>query len=163
MATVIDSQAKQRLTNYLIVKSVIEILFVGALVTGFYLTAFTPYFRGALDVADARHVAGWALNESSSETPVEVQLYIDGKFAGDGRADVARPDVKAAGRAEGERHGFVFQTPPLPAGEHEARVYAVHASGAGLRRTLQLIGKPLTFHVDANEVKGVNTSPPEQR
>jgi hypothetical protein len=163
MATVIDSKGKHRLTKYLIVKSTIEILFVGSLATGFYLTAFNPYFRGALDVADAQHVAGWALNESAIQSPVEVQLYIDGRFAGDGRADVARPDVKAAGRAEDERHGFVFDTPPLPAGEHEARVYAVHASGEGVRRTLQLIGKPLAFHVDASEVKEANTTAPEQK
>ncbi|HYG79415.1 MAG TPA: hypothetical protein VD861_03460, partial [Pyrinomonadaceae bacterium] len=78
---------------------------------------------------------------------------IDGRFAGNRAADASRPDVLAAGRAADEGHGFVFDTPPLPPGEHEARVYAVHASGGGERRTLQLVDKPLTFTVGPAEAK----------
>ena len=148
METVVAKDARARLTNYLILKSVIEVLFVGALAVGFYLTAFTPYFRGWLDAADAKRVEGWAVNLAEPQSRVEVQLYIDGKFAGDRAADSPRLDVKASGRAVDELHGFIFDTPPLPAGEHEARVYAVHASGGEQRRTLQLIGKPLRFSVD---------------
>src|SRR2546423_738471 len=118
METVAGLEARVRLTSYLIVKSIIEILFVGALAIAFYMTAFAPVFRGVLDTADAQHVAGWAVNKSAPQAHVEVQLYIDGQFAGDRLADVARPDVKAAGRAADERHGFVFDTPQLPAGEH---------------------------------------------
>jgi hypothetical protein len=156
METAVGPQARKRLTNYLIIKSIIETLFVGALAVGFYLTAFAPFFRGALDTADARNIAGWVVNQSQPQGHVEVQLYVDGQFAGDRMADTARPDVKAAGRAEDERHGFVFDTPQLSAGEHEARVYAVHESGAGQRRTLQLIGKPLHFSVAQSETKGEN-------
>ena len=149
METVGSLDARARLTNYLIIKSVIEVLFIGALAVGFYLTAFTPYFRGWLDAADAKHVEGWVVNLTEPQSHVEVQLYIDGKFAGDRAADSPRPDVKASGHAEDEMHGFIFDTPQLPAGEHEARVYAVHSSGQEQRRTLQLIGKPLLFSVDA--------------
>ena len=144
---------KTRLTNLLIGKSLVEALFVGALAVGFYLTAFTPYFRGTLDYADGRKVAGWVVNQADENSYVEVQLYIDGRFAGHGTANQSRPDVKAAGRAESEDHGFVFDTPPLPAGQHEARVYAVHMSGEGQRRTLQLVGKPLAFTIAAQETK----------
>lgn len=140
---------KARLTNFLIAKSIIEALFVGALAVGFYLTAFTPFFRGTLDYADARQIAGWVVNQAEPRAAVEVQLYIDGRFAGNRTADLSRPDVLAAGRAEDERHGFLFDTPTLPAGQHEARVYAVHLSGEGQRRTLQLVGKPLVFSVTA--------------
>ncbi len=149
MKRVLGKDARARLTNYLILKSVIDVLFACALAVSFYLTAFTPYFRGWLDVADARHVEGWAVNLTEPQAHVEVQLYIDGQFAGDRAADTPRTDVKASGRSQDEMHGFVFDTPLLPAGEHEARVYAVHASGKGQRRTLQLIGKPLVFSVDA--------------
>jgi hypothetical protein len=142
---------KARLTNFLIAKSIIEALFVGALAVGFYLTAFTPFFRGTLDYADARQIAGWVVNQAEPQTAVEVQLYIDGSFAGNRKANLSRPDVKAAGRSEDELHGFIFDTPTLPAGQHEARVYAVHQSGEGQRRTLQLVGKPLVFSVSENE------------
>lgn len=153
---------KSRLTHYLIVKSIIEILFVGALAVGFYLTAFTPFFRGSLDVADARNVAGWVVNHADPQARVEVQLYIDGQFAGDRQADIPRPDVKAAGRAEDERHGFVFDTPALSAGEHEARVFAVHESGSGKRRTLQLIGNPLLFSVTGSETHAAEVAPAQE-
>jgi hypothetical protein len=156
METAVGPKTRKRLTNYLIIKSIIEILFVCAVSVGFYLTAFAPFFRGALDTADARNIAGWVVNQAEPQAHVEVQLYVDGQFAGDLRADVSRPDVKAAGRAEDERHGFVFDTPTLSAGEHEARVYAVHESGEGQRRTLQLIGKPLHFSVAQNETKDEN-------
>ena len=149
METVESQYARARLTNYLILKSVVELLFVGALAIGFYLTAFTPYFRGWLDVADSKHVEGWVVNLTEPQSHVEVQLYIDGQFAGDRAADSPRPDVKASGHAEDEMHGFIFDTPQLPAGKHEARIYAVHASGKGQRRTLQLIGKPLLFSIEA--------------
>lgn len=153
MEKVVAPKERARLTSFLIAKSIIEALFVGALAVVFYLTAFTPYFRGTLDFADARHVAGWVVNQAEPQSIVEVQLYIDGRFAGNGTAQLSRPDVKAAGRAEEENHGFVFDTPPLPAGQHEARVYAVHMSGQGQRRTLQLLDKPLVFNVAASETQ----------
>ena len=151
MENVVASAAKERLTNFLIAKSIAEALFVGALAIGFYLTAFTPFFRGSLDHADKRYVAGWVINQADPKTRVEVQLYIDGRFAGNRLADVSRPDVKASGRAEDEQHGFIFETPQLPDGQHEARVYAVHVSGEGRRRTLQLVDKPLVFSVTASD------------
>lgn len=163
MEKVVEPEARTRLTNYLIVKSIVDVLFVGALAIGFYLTAFTPYFRGSLDLADARNVAGWVVNRADSGAPVEVQLYIDGKFAANRTADFPRPDVKAAGRAQDELHGFIFETPELSVGEHEARVYAVHESGNGRRRTLQLIGKPLLFKVVANGLTAPDTTQQEQK
>lgn len=157
MGTVIKE--RERLTKYLIFKSIVEVVFVGVLAVSFYLTAFAPSFRGTLDYADARHVAGWAVNVSDPVEHVEVQLYIDGQFAGDRLADSSRPDVAASGRAADALHGFVFDTPPLPTGEHEARVYAVHASGNGQRRTLQLIGKPQLFSVAQDENRSVSKTP----
>lgn len=140
--------ALRRLTRYLIAKSILEALLIGALAVCFYLTAFNPYFRGTVDEANARQVYGWAVNERAPELRVEVQLYIDGRFVASRVADLSRPDVKAAGRALDEWHGFSFETPPLDPGEHVARVYVVHESGEGVRRTLQLLGDPKRFRVE---------------
>lgn len=134
----------------MIAKAIVEALLVGALAVGFYLTAFNPFFRGTVDEANAQHVYGWVVDERAPGARVEVQLYIDGRFAASRVADLYRPDVKSAGRALDEWHGFGFDTPPLDRGEHEARVYVAHESGGGLRRTLQLIGKPVRFSVDAS-------------
>jgi hypothetical protein len=145
--------SRAQLTQLLIAKSVIEALFVAVVAVGFYYTAFSPHFRGWSDVADARRVAGWAVNEAAPSEPVEVQVYIDGRFAGDLLANLPRPDVLAAGRSMTQLCGFQLETPPLAAGEHEARVYAVHASAGGARRTLQLIGVPLHFLITQGEAR----------
>lgn len=97
-------------------------------------------------------MTGWVIDEAQPDARVEVQLYIDGRVAASARADRERRDVYEAGRAADERHGFSFDTPAaLRPGEHEARVYAAHESDEGARRTLQLIGRPLSFRVEADE------------
>ena len=77
---------------------------------------------------------------------VEVQLYVDGRFVAHSTASLPRPDVVAAGRAEDERCGYSFALPPLPAGEHEARVYALHSVRFRVGpHTLKQLGNPLRF------------------
>jgi hypothetical protein len=144
------SHAMARLTHYLIVKSVIDILLVSSLAVGFYLMVFHPYFHGWVDDANPRWIRGWVINRIAPAENVEAQLYIDGRFVESQAANQSRPDIVAARLAENERHGFFFLTPALDEGEHEARVYAVHASDEGARRTLQLIGKPFRFITEAN-------------
>ncbi len=148
--------AGSRLTNFLIAKSIFEALFVGALALVFYLTTFNPFFRGALDEATPQQVYGWAVDEASPARRVEVQLYIDGHFAGTNVANLPRPDVLAAGRAADELHGFCFTTPALAPGEHEARVYAVFAGKDETRRTLHQIGMTRKF---VTETSGATLAP----
>jgi hypothetical protein len=138
-----------RLSRALVAKSIAEALFVAALFAAFSYTHFHPKFRGAVDVADARTVEGWVVDEAGPGRQVEVQLFIDGRFVAQASADRPRPDVLAAGRAARAEHGFRFDTPPLAAreAEYEARVYALHAAGDGERRTLNQIGKALRFRV----------------
>jgi hypothetical protein len=142
-----DTRSKSKLGHLLIAKSMAEVLLITAVSVGFYFVTTNPYLRGVLDYADSQTVAGWAVDEGQPAARVEVQLYIDGIFVADQAAAEFRPDVREAKRAEDDRHGFLFKLPPIPPGEHEARVYAAHASGGGARRTLQLIGKPLRFRV----------------
>ncbi len=142
---------RARLTNFLIAKSFVELLLVLGLAIGFYLNAFSPYFRGSLDEANARHVTGWALYEADPAARVEMHLYVNGRFVANRIADQPRPDVVRAGMARDERHGFIFELPTLPPGEYEARVYAAHASGAGVRVTLQQIGSAKRFSIAAAE------------
>jgi hypothetical protein len=139
--------ARRRLFNLLLAKAAVDLIFVCALAAGFYYAAFRPSFRGSLDHADAQSVRGWVVDKRDPGRRVEVQLYVDGRLAAAGEADAPRPDVAAEGYAEDERHGFVFPLEALPPGEHEARVYAVHASAAGSRRTLQQIGRATRFVV----------------
>ena len=106
---------------------------------------FPPHFRGFGEVTRKGEVAGWAVDASDPAARVEVQLYVDGRFAAHAAASLPRPDVVAAGRAEDERCGYSFPLPALPAGEHEARVYALHTPGSRALHTLTQLGNPLRF------------------
>jgi hypothetical protein len=143
-----DTKARARLIHLLISKSMAEAVLITAVAVGFYFATTNPNLRGVLDNADGTWVTGWAVDEASPASRVEVQLFVDDAFAGAGTANQFRPDVHNAKRADDDWHGFAFRMPRLNPGEHAARVYAVHSNGAGARRTLQLIGKPYNFRVE---------------
>lgn len=136
---------RSRLTRLLLAKLTLDLLFVAALAVYTQAVAFRPFYSGSLDYADSDSVRGWVVDRSAPSSAVEVQLYLDGSFTASALADAPRPDVSAKGYAEDERHGFVFNLTNVREGEHEARVYAVHASRGGARRTLQQIGGALRF------------------
>ena len=143
-----NSKSRARLVHLLISKSIAEALLMTTVAVAFFFATTNPSLRGVLDAADKNYVTGWVVDESRASARVEVQLFIDDRFAADAVADKYRPDVHEARRADDDWHGFVFSTPQLTAGNHEARVYAVNANGGGARRTLQLIGKPYRFRTE---------------
>ena len=136
-----------RLVHVLIGKSIIETLVVGALAVFTFVTILPPYFHGWGEVTSIG-ISGWVVNNGSPWERVEVQLFVDGKFFAAGIADQSRPDVSAAGWARDPWHGYSFRLTSLTPRYHEARVYALHDSGAAARKSLQLVGDPLLFFVD---------------
>ena len=139
-----------KLVNILIGKAIIETLLVGAIAVWFYASAFPPSFRGWGEILENSHsVVGWAVNNAVPEQRVEVQLFVDGEFFETQIANQSRPDVKAAGWATDEWHGYKFELIGLNEGAHEVRIYAPHSSGAGVRYTLQLLGDPIRFTVNS--------------
>ena len=147
----------RKLVNVLIGKSIIETLLVGALAVVTFIIVFPPHFHGWGEVTD-QAIAGWAVNNVEPYQRVPVQLFINGEFVAAAVADLSRPDVSAAGWARDPWHGYEFRLPSLPPGRHEARIYAAHDSGDGNRKSLQLLGNPLTFTIDKGPpVKGTDT------
>jgi hypothetical protein len=141
----------KRLVHLLIAKSILDTLLVGTIAVVVYLNTFPPTFHGWGEaVVDERSVSGWAVSSTEPWRRVEVQLFVDGKLVGTQVAHLPRPDVKAAGWAKDEWHGYRFIVTDLAAGTHEARVYALHGSGA--RYTLQQLGDPIRFEVSADGV-----------
>lgn len=142
---------KSRLVNLLIGKSIAETVLVGAIAVGVFVNAFPPTFHGWGEaVIESREIAGWAVNDADSGKAVEVQLFVDGKFDRAQTAQLRRPDVVAAGWSTNELCGYSFALSSLSAGTHEARVYALHESGDSARYTLQLLGDPIRFVVNAD-------------
>ena len=134
----------KKLVNLLIAKSIIETIFVGTIAVVVYVKLFPPTFHGWGEaVAASQSISGWAVDDADPWRRVEVQLFVDGKFVGTTVAQLSRPDVKAAGWAKDEWHGYEFVVTGLGEGMHEAKVYALHRSGE--RYTLQLLGNPITF------------------
>src|SRR5687767_581802 len=115
------------LVHLLIAKSIIETLFVSALVVVYFLDVF-PHFHGWGEVTP-KAISGWAVNSRNPAERVEVQLFIDDKFVARTIASESRTQVVAGGWASEEWHGFVIPVSGIEVGNHEARVYAVHNSG----------------------------------
>jgi hypothetical protein len=136
-----------RLVHLLIGKSIIETFVVGALAVFTFITVLPPYFHGWGEVTGSG-ISGWAVNNASPWERVEVQLFVDGKFVADAIANQSRPDVLAAGWARDEWHGYTFRLSRQSPRYHEARVYVLHDSGGGKRKSLQLLGNPIPFFVD---------------
>jgi hypothetical protein len=112
---------------------------------------FPPGFTGWGEVTREQTIAGWAIRRNDPSQRVEVQLYIDDQFAGYTVAEIPRPDVVQAGWTSDPRCGYVFTIPPLSAGDHEARVYALSRVRNGTSVTLQMTGNPLRFSVSADK------------
>ena len=136
--------ATTTLVPALIIKSVIETVFVAVIAVLFFVDVFPPSFHGWGEATN-HSIAGWVVNDLEPRDPVEVQLFIDDVFVTTGVANKPRPDVVSAGWAQDMWHGFEFPLTVIEPGEHVARVYALHASRDRLKRGLQLIGDPIPF------------------
>jgi len=138
--------SRSQLVNLLIGKSILETVIIGVLAVVVWTKAFPPTFHGWGEAVGSQAVAGWAVNNGAPWERVEVQLFIDGTLYGSQVAQGARPDVVMGGWAKDQWHGYNFTITGLAAGNHEARVYALHRSGS--RMTLQLLGDPIPLVVD---------------
>ncbi|MGI9066756.1 MAG: hypothetical protein ACR2HX_10165 [Pyrinomonadaceae bacterium] len=148
------------IVNVLIAKSIIETLFVSTLVVVYFLDVF-PHFHGWGEVTP-QAISGWAVNSRNPAERVEVQLFVDDKFVARTVASQSRPQVVAGGWAADEWHGFTIPVSPMPVGNHEARVYAIHNSGRGVRKTLQLLGHAFRFQVASDGTLKSLDTPSEQ-
>jgi hypothetical protein len=135
------------LVHVLIGKSIAETLLVGALAVFTFITVFPPYFHGWGELT-RDGISGWVVNNAAPWERVEVELFVDGRFVGRAIANESRPDVVAAGWSRDQWHGYTFRLTSLGPGYHEARVYALHDTGSGARKSLQLVGDPIPFFGD---------------
>jgi len=72
---------------------------------------------------------GWAVDPDTG-SPIDVHVYVDGRFTGLGRADRNRPDLGALLPAFGPNHGFSVSMSGIAGGTHQVCVYAINV-GAG--------------------------------
>jgi peptidoglycan/xylan/chitin deacetylase (PgdA/CDA1 family) len=96
-----------------------------------YVQPREPYgnVEGAWYAAGSLRVGGWAVDPDTTD-PIDVHVYVDGRFQGLGRADGARPDVDAAFGGVGPNHGYSLAVAPRAPGTHWICVYGINV-GAG--------------------------------
>lgn len=82
-------------------------------------------FEAAQGLPGAARVTGWTIDPDTAN-PILVHVYVDGRFAGLGRADGNRPDVAAAFPGYGAAHGFDVTVPVSYGGRHQVCVYSIN-------------------------------------
>jgi hypothetical protein len=133
------------LSKLIAAKLALDLVFVAALAAYAYADTFRNPFDGAIEQADGRTVRGRVFDHSEPGAPVDLQLFVDGRFAAAGLADKQLAQGRAGDPASGPGRGFIFEFDPPLYGEHEVRVYAVRAGRGGTRRTLRQVGAPVVF------------------
>jgi hypothetical protein len=123
-----------RLAKLVAAKLVLDLVFVCGLAVYTHAVTYRTGFEGEVERADAFGVSGWVEDLEGGGEPVELQLFLDGRFAA---------SAVAGETSKGGRRAFVFRFEQPRYGVHEARVYAVRVLGGGARRTLRQVGGPL--------------------
>jgi len=134
-------RSRGRLVKLIAVKLALDLVFVCGLAVYTHAVTSRTSFEGKLEHADGLGVSGWVADLERPGAPVEVQLFLNGRFAAAALASEPAPDDS---RARGRR-AFVLRFEPPRSGEYEARVFAVREGGGGMRRTLQQVGEPEHF------------------
>lgn len=131
-----------KLLHAILAKAGAEFLLLLLIVSYAAYSHLNPPIRGAIDIADATRIAGWAYDPREPDAHLEVQLFINDQFVSVRRADESRKDLVRAGAAENAAHGFTFAVPALQLakGKHRVTAYAVRAGG-GKNKTLLALTK----------------------
>ncbi len=72
-------------------------------------------------------VSGWATDPDTSQ-PIEVRLFVDGRYVTSTAAGAPRPDVAATYPLGGANHGFAFSASGFSQGPHYVCVQALNVS-----------------------------------
>jgi hypothetical protein len=138
-------RARGALVKLIAAKLTLDLLFVCGLAIYTHAVTFKRGFDGDIEHADGLRVSGWVVDLERPGAAVELQLFLNGRFAAATVASEPMSDNVAGSTAEQDQRAFIFQFERPRYGEFEARVYAVRERRGGTRRTLQQIGDPRGF------------------
>ena len=138
------ARARGRLAKLIAAKLALDLAFVCGLAVYTHAVTYRTGFEGELEQVNGLEASGWVVDLERPGAPVELQLFLNGRFAA---ATVSSGASAGATEepAEYGRRAFVFPFEQPRYGEHEARVYAVRVGRSGARRTLQQIGDARHF------------------
>lgn len=147
METQEQTSIASRLLSAVLIKTAAEILLVCVVASLAAFKTFSPQLRGAIDIADQTHIAGWVNDPRLPETSLEVQLFIDDRFIATTLADKPRQDLVNANVTKRHNHGFNFDLDQLQLspGKHSAQVYAVRDAAGESKILIPIVASPITF------------------
>jgi hypothetical protein len=73
-------------------------------------------------------VSGWTI-DPDTPNPIDVHVYVDGRFGGSAKADSSRPDVGALFPSHGANHGYSVTLTGYERGNHQVCVWGINAPG----------------------------------
>jgi GH25 family lysozyme M1 (1,4-beta-N-acetylmuramidase) len=92
------------------------------------------HFESATEDGTTVTASGWAIDPNTT-APIQVNLYVDGKWTAATTAGVDRPDVGLAYPTSGALHGFSASL-TVAAGPHTVCAYAINTGLGGANRSL---------------------------
>ncbi|HEX9942460.1 MAG TPA: hypothetical protein VGG03_10615 [Thermoanaerobaculia bacterium] len=98
-------------------------------------------FQGMLEKSDCTAARGWAWDPMFPNTPISVDVLVDGVYRETIPANQLRPELVTAGRGDG-RHGFVW---PIPTALKDGRPHRITVRFAESEPTDMLSGKRQTI------------------
>ncbi len=98
--------------------------------------------QGAQESTTCSDVHGWAWDPMFPNSPVSVDVFVDGVYAATVAADQYRADLENGGRGDG-RHGFAWT---IPDALRNGRKHRVAVRYAGYAEALSGKPKPITCH-----------------
>lgn len=135
-----STRARGRLRKLIAVKLALDLVFVCGLAVYTHAVTYRAGFEGELEQADGLGARGWVVDLERPGAPVEVQLFLNGRFAASATAAEPVSDEAKGDSSGRDRRAFVFRFEQPRHGEYDARVYAVRERRGGARRTLQELG-----------------------
>src|SRR5271156_4806403 len=83
--------------------------------------------RGHVDLVLPDVIVGWAADDESLDTPVDISIFVNGSKLVQITCDRLRADLREQGRFGGGRHGFRYQLGPPLSRSEPVRVEIRHA------------------------------------
>ncbi len=85
--------------------------------------------EGRLELVDKTWGYGYAFDPDQPDAALEVQIYLDGRYAGSLDASQPRAELVEDGTLPSPDHGFAFWMPRLSRGRHTIEAWAVDTDG----------------------------------
>ena len=102
---------------------------------------------GIIDIATLTHSQGWVYDPHLRDTPVPIQLVVDGKVVATSTGNTSRPDIAVAFNGNGN-HGYSVDYASLGPGTHTVQLKEVNSNNTTTTLATQTLADHVVGSVD---------------